>query len=87
MAQYLQRPKGTQDALPSGINKWHTVEQIVRDCAEQFGFREIRTPVFEETDCTSALWGTPQTLSPRRCIPSPPRATRPLHSALKEPRE
>ncbi len=49
MAQYLQRPKGTQDALPSGINKWHTVEQIVRDCAEQFGFREIRTPVFEET--------------------------------------
>ena len=46
MAQYLQRPKGTQDALPSGINKWHTVEQIVRDCAEQFGFREIRTPVF-----------------------------------------
>lgn len=49
MAQYLQRPKGTQDALPAGINKWHTVEQIVRDCAEQFGFREIRTPVFEET--------------------------------------
>lgn len=49
MAQYLQRPKGTQDALPSGINKWHTVEQIARDCAEQFGFREIRTPVFEET--------------------------------------
>ena len=49
MALSVQRPKGTQDALPSSIYKWHTVEQVVRDCAEQFGFREIRTPVFEET--------------------------------------
>lgn len=49
MALTVQRPKGTQDALPSGIHKWHTVEQVVRDSAEQFGFKEIRTPVFEET--------------------------------------
>lgn len=49
MALSAQRPKGTQDALPSSINKWHTVEQVARDCAEQFGFREIRTPVFEDT--------------------------------------
>ena len=49
MALSVQRPKGTQDALPSSIYKWHTVEQVVRDCAEQFGFREIRTPVFEDT--------------------------------------
>lgn len=49
MALTVQRPKGTQDALPSGIHRWHTVEQVVRDSAEHFGFREIRTPVFEET--------------------------------------
>lgn len=49
MAVIVQRPKGTQDAVPSQINKWHTVENVVRSSADQFGFKEIRTPVFEET--------------------------------------
>ena len=49
MAVIVQRPKGTQDAVPSTINKWHTVEAVVRDSADQFGFKEIRTPVFEDT--------------------------------------
>lgn len=49
MAVIVQRPKGTQDAVPSQINKWHTVEAVVRDAADQFGFKEIRTPVFEDT--------------------------------------
>lgn len=37
------------DILPADSAKWRTVERTVRDSAEQFGFREIRTPVFEET--------------------------------------
>ncbi len=45
----LKRPKGTQDIVPGIINKWKTVEGIASSAAEQFGFREIRTPVFEET--------------------------------------
>ncbi len=49
MALLIQRPKGTQDALPSNINKWHTVERIVKGVAAKFGFKEIRTPVFEDT--------------------------------------
>ncbi len=49
MALLIQRPKGTQDALPSNINKWHTVERIVKGAAAKFGFKEIRTPVFEDT--------------------------------------
>lgn len=49
MAMLIKRPKGTQDAIPSEINKWKTVERIVSEAAEQFGFREIRTPVFEDT--------------------------------------
>ena len=49
MAMQIKRPKGTQDAIPSEINKWKTVETIVSEAAEQFGFREIRTPVFEDT--------------------------------------
>ena len=49
MALLIQRPKGTQDALPSNINKWHTVERAVKTAAAKFGFKEIRTPVFEDT--------------------------------------
>lgn len=49
MSISVQRPKGTQDVIPSEVYKWHTVEQIVKDTAEQFGFREIRIPTFEDT--------------------------------------
>ncbi len=50
MAQNLQRPYGTEDITPEKIRKWHTVEQVVAQNAEAFGFREIRVPTFENTD-------------------------------------
>ena len=43
-------PKGTKDVLPSDIYLWHYVEDTAKRCAEQYGFREIRTPVFEHTE-------------------------------------
>lgn len=49
MAVSYKRPKGTQDALPNEINKWHTVEALAAETAECFGFREIRFPTFEDT--------------------------------------
>lgn len=49
MSMQIKRPKGTQDMLPSQAAKWRTVEETVRQVAEQFGFKEMRTPVFEET--------------------------------------
>lgn len=49
MAKLIQRPKGTQDVIPSTAYKWHTVEHVVSDAAARFGFKEIRTPVFEDT--------------------------------------
>ncbi len=45
----VKRPKGTQDVVPSEVYKWHTVEKIVKDAAELFGFKEIRIPTFEDT--------------------------------------
>ncbi len=45
-----KRPNGTQDMLPSQANMWHTVEKISKDTAEKYGFREIRFPMFEETN-------------------------------------
>lgn len=45
----VQRPKGTQDVVPSQMYKWNTVEGIVKDTASAYGFREIRIPTFEDT--------------------------------------
>ncbi len=49
MAAIIQRPKGTQDVTPAEVYKWHTVERVAKETAEQFGFREIRIPTFEDT--------------------------------------
>ena len=43
-------PKGTKDVLPSEAYKWHYVENVARETARLFGFKEIRTPIFEHTE-------------------------------------
>ncbi|MBX2859865.1 MAG: histidine--tRNA ligase [Vampirovibrio sp.] len=48
-AQPLQRPKGTQDVLPGEMGKWHHIEATARRLFGQYGYSEIRTPVFEYT--------------------------------------
>ncbi|MEG0457836.1 MAG: ATP phosphoribosyltransferase regulatory subunit, partial [Oscillospiraceae bacterium] len=50
MAILTTRPKGTQDITPANVYKWHYVENILREVAENFGYKEIRTPVFEHTE-------------------------------------
>ena len=42
--------KGTQDVLPQESHKWRYLEQSALEVAENFGFREVRTPVFEHTE-------------------------------------
>ena len=41
--------KGTHDILPDEIGPWHRVEDAARRLFGRYGYREIRTPVFEET--------------------------------------
>ena len=43
-------PKGTKDVLPSEVYKWHYVESAFADICRRYGFREMRTPVFEHTE-------------------------------------
>lgn len=50
MALSIKRPLGTEDIVPQNINKWNTVETIVKDTATTFGFKEIRVPTFESTE-------------------------------------
>lgn len=46
----IQAPKGTKDILPKDSYIWQFIESIIRQEAELYGYREIRTPVFEHTE-------------------------------------
>lgn len=43
-------PKGTKDLLPSQAYKWHYVEKKFAEICKNYGFKEIRTPMFEHTE-------------------------------------
>ena len=42
--------KGTKDILPHEARKWQSVESCAKGIFELYGYREIRTPVFEATE-------------------------------------
>ena len=50
MALITKAVKGTLDVLPADSHKNQFVEKTVLEIANEFGFREIRTPVFEHTE-------------------------------------
>src|SRR5438309_4503107 len=50
MSTKIQAPKGTVDTLPAESWKWQAVERIARETAELYDFREIRTPIFENSE-------------------------------------
>jgi histidyl-tRNA synthetase len=41
--------RGTHDILPDESLRWQFVEQAIRKVMHRFNYREIRTPIFEET--------------------------------------
>lgn len=45
-----QAPKGTRDILPSESYKWQFIEKKINEICRDFGYKEIRTPVFEHTE-------------------------------------
>ncbi len=43
-------PRGTQDILPRESPRWQYVEGKFRDVCRLYGYNELRTPTFEETE-------------------------------------
>ena len=43
-------PRGTKDMLPAEAHKWHFLEDEFRALCSRYGFKEMRTPVFEHTE-------------------------------------
>jgi histidyl-tRNA synthetase len=50
--------KGTRDILPPDSALWNWFEQSAREVFESYNFRDIRTPIFEETSLFARAVGT-----------------------------
>ena len=46
----IQAVKGTKDILPDEVAAWHRLEGTARALFSLYGYREIRTPIFESTE-------------------------------------
>ena len=43
-------PKGTKDIMMDQVYKWHYIEKKWKEICARYGFKEIRTPMFEHTE-------------------------------------
>jgi histidyl-tRNA synthetase len=50
LAEQIKAVRGTRDITPDEVYKWQYLESTARSVFEVFGFREIRTPMFEHTE-------------------------------------
>jgi len=57
-ARKIQAVKGARDILPDEVGAWHRIEAAARDLFPRYGYREIRTPIFEETELFARSIGT-----------------------------
>jgi histidyl-tRNA synthetase len=46
----FRKIKGTQDILPDESNSWQTLEDMVRQRMRLYNYKELRTPIFEQTE-------------------------------------
>lgn len=50
MTTIIQAIRGTRDILPEEASYWQQVEDLARTTLHRSAYREIRTPIFEQTD-------------------------------------
>ena len=53
MTQIIKVQKGTKDILPEDITLWQKLEKTALELFSKYGYKEIRTPVFEATELFS----------------------------------
>jgi histidyl-tRNA synthetase len=58
MTPRFQALRGTKDILPDEVGAWRFLEETTHDVFARYGFREIRTPIFESTDLFTRSVGT-----------------------------
>jgi histidyl-tRNA synthetase len=45
----LRAPRGTRDVISPEVERWQSVERATRETFARYGFREMRTPIFEDS--------------------------------------
>ena len=50
MASIIKVQKGTKDILPQEVESWHNLEAKALELFTNYGYKEIRTPIFEATE-------------------------------------
>ena len=50
MAPKIIAQKGTMDVMPNDSYRWSFVENLMKETAKNYGYREARTPTFEATE-------------------------------------
>jgi histidyl-tRNA synthetase len=46
----VQVPRGTRDIAPPDSGRWAAIEEQARRILGSYGYREVRTPIFESTE-------------------------------------
>ena len=45
-----KKMKGTYDILPTDVAKWQKLEKVIRSVSKIYNYKEIRTPIFENSE-------------------------------------
>lgn len=57
MSKKFSAPRGTTDILPAKMSLWQDVEDTARQVFNNYNYKEIKTPVFEETELFTRSMG------------------------------
>ena len=71
-------PRGTKDILPAETELWQYIEAVCRAMFELYGYKEIRTPIFETTDLFSRSIGDTTDIVKKEMYTFPDRKGRSL---------
>lgn len=81
----FQCPKGTFDILPYGAKEpwkhaflWHYIEGVFREVVTEYGYQEIRTPIYEKTDLFDRGIGESSDIVMKEMFSFTDKANRPL---------
>jgi len=88
----FQIPKGTFDILPYGAEEpwqfsslWQYAEGIIRQTAMEYGYREIRTPIYDQTELFNRGAGESSDIVMKEMFTFEDRAADPCRFVLREP--
>jgi histidyl-tRNA synthetase len=74
----INAPKGTYDLLPEDLTKWYLLENALRQIFREYGYAEVRTPIFEHTELFQRGIGETTDIVEKEMFTFPDRAGRSL---------